>query len=160
MGSSFAWWAEHWHSLLESIGIIGGLLFTGVTVRRDLHARRITEHLALANQHRRLWSNLHRRRELSRMLEPDRDLAIDPVSREERLFLELAFVHFQNGWLICREDGALTPLEVLSVDAGHFFTLPVPAAVWAEVRRSHPSEFVSFVDSAVEVAARVSSTGA
>lgn len=148
MDSFFSWLSEHWQSVLESAGIIGGLLFTGITVRRDLEARRVTEQLTLATQHRRLWGQLHRRQGLSRMLEPDRDLATCPVTREEQLFLELAFVHFHTGWLICREEGSLTPLEVLAADAGRFFRLPVPAAVWATARAAHQPEFVDFIETA------------
>ena len=143
-----SWFGAHWHSLVESLGIIGSLIFTGVTVRRDLGARRVTEHLTLAGQHRRLWGQLHRRRGLERVLEANRDLAQEPVTQEERLFLELAFVHFHTGWLICRENGSLTPVRVLALDAGHFF-LPAPAAVWVAVRQSYQPEFVSFLREAV-----------
>ena len=150
MGSFFSALTEHWHSLLESIGIIGGLLFTGITVRRDLEARRVSEQLTLNSQHRRLWGQLHRRKGLSRMLEPERNLKILPVTREEELFLELAFVHFHTAWLICREENSLTPLPVLSADAGHFFKLPVPQAVWRRVRSTHQREFVQFIEEAMQ----------
>jgi hypothetical protein len=149
MGFFISWFGSHWHSLVESLGIIGSLIFTGVTVRRDLEARRVTEHLTLSGQHRRLWGQLHRRRGLNRVLEADRDLAQEPVTREEQLFLELAFVHFHTGWLICREDGSLTPVRVLALDAGHFFTLPAPSAVWALARQSYQPEFVTFIAEAV-----------
>lgn len=148
MGFLISWFGLHWHSLVESLGIIGSLIFTGVTVRRDLEARRVAEHLTLAGQHRRLWGQLHRRRGLNRVLEADRDLVREPVTREEQLFLELAFVHFHTGWLICREDGSLTPVRVLALDAGHFFTLPAPSAVWAGVRQSYQPEFVAFIEEA------------
>ena len=149
MDSTLPYLIDHWHSLLESVGIIGGLLFTGITVRRDLEARRVSEQLTLATQHRRLWGQLHRRKSLSRMLEPDRNLEACPVSREEELFLSLSFVHFHTGWLICRDEGSLTPLSVLAADAGHFFRLPVPRAVWQKVRATHQPEFVTFIEESV-----------
>ena len=152
MGTLISWVNEHWHTLLESVGIIGGLIFTGVTVRRDLEARRTTEQLTLATQHRRLWGELHRRKSLSRMLEPDRNLEACPISREEELFLLLAFVHFHTGWLICREENSLTPLSVLAADAGHFFRLPVPQAVWQRARSRHQPEFVAFIEEAARSA--------
>jgi len=148
MGSLVSWFGSHWYSLLESLGIIGSLIFTGLTVRRDLAARRVTEHLTLAGQHRRLWGQLHRRRGLERVLESNRDLDKEPITREEQLFLELAFVHFHTGWLICRDNDSLTPVRVLALDARHFFTLPAPSAVWAGVRQSYQPEFVAFVEEA------------
>lgn len=148
MGSFGAWLNDNWFSLLQSAGIAGGLLFTGVTLRRELQAKRVSEYLTLANQHRRLWGQLHRRKGLVHVLDSDRDLAISPVTNEERLFLELALVHFHTGWLLARE-GSLTPLHVLATDAGSFFRLPVPEAVWCSVRSAHDPEFVAFIDAAV-----------
>ncbi len=92
------------------------------------------------------------------MLDPHRDLLQFPVTQMERLFLELAFVHYHTGWLICREETALTSIHVLSMDAGNFFRLPVPAAVWATIRRVHQPEFVQFVDAAVAKAEKDQST--
>jgi hypothetical protein len=158
MGSFVSWFGSHWHSLLESLGIIGSLLFTGIAVRRDLESRRASEQLTLAAQHRRLWGQLHRRRGLKHVLEPDRDLEREPVTREEQLFLELAFVHFHTGWLICREDGALTPVRVLALDAGHFFNLPAPSAVWATVSQSYQPEFAAFIAEAIELCRKHQST--
>jgi len=70
------------------------------------------------------------------------------VTTEERLFLELAFVHFHTGWLVARK-GSLIPLSVLSTDAGYFFLLPAPKGVWAQIRATHQPEFVEFVEDSV-----------
>jgi nitrate reductase gamma subunit len=146
------WWWSHWHEVLETVGIVGGLLFTGVTLRRDLQARKIAEYLTQASQHRRLWSQLHRRPSLRRVLEPDRDLTLEPLQVEERRFLELVFTHFHTGWLIVRSGHSLVPMGVLAADAGHLFGLPAPAAVWNEVRGIHQAAFVAFVERAVATA--------
>ena len=143
------WLDENWFSLLESLGIVGSLLFTAITLRKDLQAKRVTEYLTLAGQHRRLWGQLYRRPRLAHLLKPDRNLDALPVTSEERLFLELAFVHFHTGWLLARE-GSLTPMSVLAADAGHFFGLPVPAYVWERTKSVLEREFVAFVDDAVE----------
>ena len=148
MDSLVLWLDENWFSLLESLGIVGSLLFTAITLRKDLQAKRVSEYLTLAGQHRRLWGQLHRRPSLARLLDPDRDIATRPVTPEERLFLELAFVHFHTGWLLARE-GSLTPMSVLAADAGHFFRLPVPACVWERMKSVLEREFVIFVDDAV-----------
>jgi hypothetical protein len=148
MDSLVPWLNENWFPFLQSVGIGGSLLFTAVTLRRDLQAKRAREFLILAGQHRRLWGQLHRRPKLARLLDPDRDVAARPVSTEERLFLELAFVHFHTGWLLARE-GSLTPMSVLAADAGHFFRLPIPAFVWERTKSVLEPEFVTFVDEAV-----------
>ena len=143
------WWGSHWHEVLEAVGIVGGLLFTGVTLRHDLQARKIAEYLTQATEHRRLWSHLHRRPGLSCVLEPNRDLNQEPLRPGERRFLELVVTHFHTGWLIAQSGHSLVPMAVLATDAGYFFALPAPAAVWSEVRPMHQPEFVAFVDRAV-----------
>ena len=148
MVSLVPWLNDNWFPFLQSVGIGGSLLFTAITLRKDLQAKRVREFLILAGQHRRLWGQLHRRPKLARLLDPDRDVTARPVSTEERLFLELAFVHFHTGWLLARE-GSLTPMSVLAADAGHFFRLPIPAFVWQRTKSVLEPEFVNFVDEAV-----------
>lgn len=148
MVSLVLWLNDNWFSFLQSVGIGGSLLFTAFTLRQDLQAKRVHEYLTLASQHRRLWGQLHRRPKLARLLDAERDLAASPVTSQERLFLELAFVHFHTGWLLARE-GSLTPMAVLAADAGHFFRLPVPASVWERTKNVMEPEFVNFIEDAV-----------
>lgn len=148
MGSLVAWLSDNWVSLFQTLGICGSLLFTAESLRRDVEAKRVSEYLTLNTQHRRLWGQLHHRPRLAHLLDVDRDLEARPVTTEERLFLELAFVHFHTGWLVARK-GSLVPLSVLSTDAGHFFRLPVPRSVWSQVMATHQPEFVRFVDESV-----------
>ena len=148
MGSFVAWLTDNWVSLFQTLGICGSLLFTAESLRRDVEAKRVNEYLTLNTQHRRLWGQLHHRPRLAHLLDADRSLEARPVTTEERLFLELAFVHFHTGWLVARK-GSLIPLSVLSTDAGHFFRLPAPQAVWDQVRATHQPEFVAFVEAAV-----------
>lgn len=149
MGSLTFWLSEHWYSLLESIGIIVGLIFTGVTVQRDLEARRVAEYLTLATQHRRLWGQLHRRKVLRHLLDADRDIRFHPVTHEETHFLRQIFVHYHTSWLISREGGLLLPRSVLAADAGNFFHLPVPHHAWEQIKGGFQAEFVSFIADAV-----------
>lgn len=154
------WWWQHWHEVLEAVGIVGSLIFTGVSLRHDLQARKIAEYLTQATQHRRLWGQLHRRPGLRRVLEPDRDVVEEPLSMEERRYLELVVTHFHTSWLIAGAGHSLVPLNVLAVDAGHLFSLPAPAAAWTDVRRAYQEEFVIFVESAVAAVAFTGSQAA
>ena len=150
MGFLAAWLSDNWVSLFQTLGICGSLLFTAESLRRDVEAKRVSEYLTLNTQHRRLWGQLHQRPQLAHLLDVDRRLDTRPVTTEERLFLELAFVHFHTGWLVARK-GSLIPLSVLSTDAGYFFLLPVPRAVWAQIRTTHQPEFVAFVEDSVRL---------
>ena len=145
MGSWAVWLSDNWVSLFQTLGICGSLLFTAESLRRDVEAKRVSEYLTLNTQHRRLWGQLHQRPQLAHLLDADRSLEARPVTTEERLFLELAFVHFHTGWLVARK-GSLIPLSVLSTDAAYFFLLPAPRAVWVQVQATHQPEFVAFIE--------------
>ena len=158
MNSLAAWLSDNWVSLFQTLGICGSLLFTAESLRLDVEAKRVSEYLTLNTQHRRLWGQLHHRSRLANLLNPDRNLDLQPVTTEERLFLELAFVHFHTGWLVARK-GSLVPVSVLAADAGHFFRLPVPWAVWTQARATHQPEFVAFVEEAVRQMGELSRKG-
>lgn len=147
MASFLPWINENWFSLIQSIGIVAGLFFTGVTLRHDLRARRVSQYLTLATQHRHLWSALYRHPKLARLMDPCRDIAKESVSKSEQAYLKLVFVHFHTGWLVARE-GSLTPLSTLASDAAGFFNLPAPAIVWAKEKSEFEESFVSFIEEA------------
>src|SRR5438552_2913476 len=117
------WLAENWFPLFQAFGIIGGLLFTSASLRRDTEARRTSDLLALSARHHELWSELHRRTDLQRVLSSEVDLIATPITRAEEEFLKLVFVHFYTGWLLANR-GALVSIEALRADARSFFALP------------------------------------
>lgn len=142
------WLNDNWFTILQSLGIAGSLVFTGLALQRDNRARRVSEHLRLSSHHRRLWGEVYRNPQLARMLRLDRNAATDPATEREESFLLLVFVHFQTGWLLARE-GSLTTLDALERDAGAFFALPIPGQVWDSMKSAHDPEFVRFIDEAV-----------
>ncbi len=145
---ALAWFRENWFSLTQSLGIICSLVFTSLTLRRDILARRRTDDQALTQQHRELWSEVHRRPELARVVKMEADLVAQPVTVVEEEFLNLVFVHFQTSWSRARE-GSVLKLRVLENDASHFFNLPIPNWVWRRTRSRYAPEFASFVDHAL-----------
>ena len=140
-----AWAAGNWFSLVQSVGIIAGLWFATAGFRRDGKARITSDLLALTQEHRELWSEAHRRPDLSRIFRTEVDLVASPITTAEQEFLNLVFVHFETGWQLARQ-GVATPLAVLSLDVRAFFRLPVVRAVWEETRWSRNPEFVKFVN--------------
>lgn len=141
---SLPWLRDNWFPLLQSLGIVGSLLFTGLTLARDLRARRISDQLLLNDQHRKLWGEVQRQPELGRVLQPEFNPQVTPISLAEEQFLRLVFVHFQNGWLIIAQ-GSLTSMEALKLDTSDFFRLPGPCHLWDRVKHTHDPMFVRFV---------------
>ena len=68
------WIAQNWFNILSSIGIIGSLLFTGISLRSETTTRRIGNLLLLTQSQRELWSELFSHPRLARVLEPKADV--------------------------------------------------------------------------------------
>lgn len=138
------WFRDNWFALVQGVGIVAGLVFGAVTLRRDLRARRVGDLLALTQQHRELWSEVHRRPELARIMDPDADLVARPLTVAEERMVNLILVHFQTGWELARSGTFNTP-ENMAADVRGFFTLPLPRKVWQATKATRDPAFVRFV---------------
>jgi hypothetical protein len=140
---------DNWFALAQSLGIIGGLAYNALALRKDVQARRTADQILLTEQHRELWSEVHRRPELIRLLDSEADPDSQPMTPVEEHYLRLVFVHFHTGWLLAREHSLLS-LEVLARDISDFFRLPLPKAGWRLARRAMDPAFVRFVECQLE----------
>ncbi|HAB17989.1 MAG TPA: DUF6082 family protein [Verrucomicrobiota bacterium] len=145
MGNWPAFLETNWFNLVQSVGIIAGLIFTAVTIRRDSKSHRMTALLALEEQHRELWSELHRRPELARILAGKVDLVASPITTAETEFLNTVFVHFCTGWRLAKEHKILST-EDLARDISEFLSRPIPQQVWQQSRSTREKRFVAFVE--------------
>ena len=146
MDAIFAWLHENWFLFLQSAGIVGGLLFTALSIRGGTNARKVSDLLNLTAQHRELWNEVYRRPELSRIFATAADLVAKPVSVAEERFLNEVIVHFNTGWHLARRK-SLVPMAALKADVRSFFNLPIPRTVWRQTRGSREARFVRFVES-------------
>jgi hypothetical protein len=137
----------NWFDLLQSAGIIGSLLFTTYSIRKDSQARRISNLNTTADQHREIWKAFRDRPTLSRVLEKTADLANQPLSNEEELFVTELIIHLDSVFRTMKA-GMFVELEGLRTDIKEFFLLPVPRAVWDKSRLLRDGEFIRFVEDA------------
>lgn len=142
---SLQWLAQNWFTLLNAVGIVGGLLFTGYSLRSETKTRRIANLLTMTRNHRDIWTELYRNPALARVLDPDVDTAKNPIRRDEEIFVNLVIQHLNSAYYAMRDELAIKP-EGLRRDVGSFFTLPIPAAVWAELKGLQDDRFVAFVE--------------
>ena len=56
------WILHNWFELLSSVGVVGGLWYTGVSVHSGAKAQRIANLLTLTANHRELWSAFYSNR--------------------------------------------------------------------------------------------------
>jgi hypothetical protein len=140
------WLAEHWFDLAQTVGILGGLLFTAHAIRRDEKARTITNTIAVNEQYSRIWHEFYERPELARILNPDVDLNKQPVSSNEALFVKTLLLHLD---VVRRtmEAGIFVKIQGLQKDIRDFFALPIPKAIWEKIKPFQDRDFVMFVES-------------
>ena len=151
---AFSWVDGNWFNLVQTVGVIGSLLMTAEAARRDAKAREVENLLTIADHNRQLWNGVRQRKELKRIFQRSKETHITDVSVDEEEFLNLVINHFQTTWCIAKIGGLIT-LKELADDAGSFFRLPLPNAVWEKTKLDRNQEFVRFVERAIEAAGRL-----
>jgi hypothetical protein len=137
------WVVENWFVLLQSVGIIGGLLLTASSLRSETKTRRVSNLLAITESHRKVWTEFYRRPELQRVLDERVDLR--NVKREEEIFVNLVIFHL-NSVFYARKSGLVFKLEGLRRDIWWFFSLPIPRMIWEKTKVLQNDDFVAFVE--------------
>ena len=87
------WFTENWFNLFSSLGIIGGLWFTAVSLHSETKTRRIANLLTITANYREIWKELFHCPELARVVDPKADLAKQPVTPQEELFVGQVISH-------------------------------------------------------------------
>ena len=141
----FHWVAEHGFDLVGVLGIIASLLFTAFSFRKDDHSRRISNLIAIKQQHREIWREMFEQPALARVLKNNVDLRSMPVTDEESLFVKLLILHLDTAYRAMKA-GIFVKLEGLQEDVAEFFSSPIPKAVWEKMKVFQNEDFVAFVE--------------
>lgn len=143
--AGFDWVFHNWFLFLQSVGIIGGLLFTAISLRIDAKVRRVGNLILITQQHRDMWTTLYTLPELARVMNANADLKSAPVTIEEELFISLLILHLNSAFQAMKHGMFMKP-EGLRKDIQSFFSLPIPKAVWDKTRVLQDDAFVRFVE--------------
>ena len=142
---SLHWLANNWFTLLNAIGISGGLFFTGYSLHSETKTRRIANLLTITINHREVWAELYRNPGLKRVLESSVDLTREPVTQAEEIFVNLVIIHLNTVYQALKDE-LLIKQEGLRRDVWWFFSLSIPQAVWDKMKVLHNDDFVAFVE--------------
>lgn len=140
------WVEQHWLVLLQTGGILGALTLSGLALVIDTRTRRVGNLIQLTQEHRRLWERVTGRPELSRILDPDANIARMPVTADEEVFVIFLILHLNCTWYAIRSGFSRKP-QGLRRDVHLLFSLPIPRAVWEDVKDLQDKKFVAFVES-------------
>lgn len=145
MMGGLRWIIEHGFTLLNAVGVVGGLLFTGISLRSETKTRRVANLLTLTQNHRALWSEYFRNPQLARVLDTKADTAKQPVNRDEEIFVNLVIQHLSSVFHALRDELVVKP-EGLRRDVWWFFSLPIPLVVWERAKVLQNDVFIAFVE--------------
>jgi hypothetical protein len=139
------WIIEHWTRLVESIGIVAGLLFTGLGYFRDARVRRVETLIEITKQHRELWEYYYERPALAHLFDKGRNLASHPLTDEEVHFVNLLLNHLRVTFF-ARSAGVYIQPDYLANDVREFLSSPALLAAWENLKAAHEEKFVAFVE--------------
>jgi len=147
--AGFDSWAEaNWFNIIQTVGILGGILLAAAAANREAKAREIQNLLTISEHHREVWTELLRAAELQRVLQPDADVVGKPPTTREEECANLVIVQFLKSWRVANAGGLLT-LKELGADVRGFCSLPLPRVVWEKTKAFRNQRFVRFVERAL-----------
>jgi len=137
---------ENWMTVLNAVGVIGGLFLTARALRSETKTRRIANLLTVTRNHRELWKEFFEHPELARVLDASVDLAKRPITPGEQKFVNMVVNHISSVYESLKDE-LVTKQEGLRQDVRSFFSLPLPKAVWEKTKMFQNEDFVKFVES-------------
>ena len=143
------WLSQNWFNLLSAVGIVGGLWFTAVSLRSETKTRRIANLLTVTSNYREIWKEYFNNPELSRVLDASADVAKQPVTPTEELFVGQIIFHISNVFYAMKDDLFIAQ-DGSRRDIAQFFSLPIPKAVWTKTKLLQNRDFAAYIDSSLK----------
>lgn len=140
---------ENWFDLFSSLGIIGGLLFTAVSLHSETKTRRIANLLTVTSNYREIWKEFLHQPNLARVLDRSVNIANQPVTAEEEIFVNMVILHASAAYYAINDE-LLMKLEGARRDIAQFFSLPIPNAVWHKTKPLQNQDFAAFIESSLK----------
>ena len=139
------WVARHWFDGLQTTGILVGFYTALHSLRADTKERKIGNLFELTKAHREIWSRLYDRKELGRVLAQNVNLAREPATPEEELFVHTLILHLRTAFK-ARDLGMQFDDDAVAADIRQFFSRPIPRFVWEQTKSFQDRRFIDFVE--------------
>lgn len=144
-------------TLLESIGIIFGLIFTGfglifnaVATFRSISSSKLSNYQEITKSHRELWKmTLDEPVKYARVIEQNPNIERRPVTYHEHRFVHLLLLHMTTAYNFSKYSH-LIEIEKMEHDIGEFINLPIPKFVWEQNKLYFNEDFKKFVQGAID----------
>lgn len=135
----------YWFDLTQTTAIVVGFVFTALGYSLESRYRRAEFTLQATAAHRKIWSTIHSNPELGRILDPNREIDLEPVSESEDAFLLTVLLHLAS---IHQASllGLYPDSPEMIADIRRFFSLPAPRRILTKYRPFQSQEFSSFLE--------------
>ena len=143
-----AWFTTNWFNLFSTIGVVGSLLFTAISLRAETKSRQIGNRLVLTQNHRELMLERLHNPKLVRISDLSPNLFEKPTTPDEAIYVNLVIQHVGSAYDALKAGLTIKP-ERLQQDVREFFSLPIPRAIWQKLRGMQNDDFVRFVEGCV-----------
>ena len=135
---------ENWFDLLQTVFIVVGFVLTYRATRHDIRSSRVDHLLQINESHRDIWAKTYEQPELLRIKESELDLEKYPITESERRIVKEGILHIYAVY------EAIQNRQIdkgkMEKDIAGYLQLPIPNAVWQEVKIYHNQQFVSYID--------------
>jgi hypothetical protein len=133
---------------LQPIGIVAGLIFSGIAVRNDVRSRRLESRIKITEGHRDIWWALLENPSLERILQTEPDLALFPITPPEKRLVMALLQHVQLTFE-AQASGQLGDIGDFDKDIAEFLSRPIPRKVWDEIAGLQPAKFRKFIQTLI-----------
>lgn len=140
------WSAGIWFDFMETVGIVGSLIFTAISLRSEVKTQRIANLFAVTANHLEVWKIFLNNEKMARVFDETPDLVKHPVTPMEETFVALVIAHVSSVYYAVDHQLIVNP-NGLRHDVGQFLSLPVPQAVWEKIKAVQNDDFAAFVES-------------
>jgi hypothetical protein len=140
------WLSNNTFDFLGSVGIIGGLWFTALSLRSETATRRTANLIEITASHRDIWKLYFNSPELARVFDRNAEIAKHPITQKEVVFVNMVIAHVSTSFYLMKHEHVIKP-EGLRRDVMEFMSLPIPKIVWEKARPFQNDDFIAFVES-------------
>jgi hypothetical protein len=135
------WLQENWFDLLQTAAIVASF----VAMSRDKRKEKVQNRLYFTARHGELSRREVTDARLSRINQPVLDLKAVPITTYEENHIREKFHNFAATFY-AEKNGVYTQPAALPEDIGAYFALPIPRAVWGNLKTFLDPDFVTFVE--------------
>src|SRR5437868_1298696 len=90
------WISGDWLDLIQTVGVVFGLLATAHSIREETKSKKVGNALALTQNHRELWSMVIQNPTLKRVLDEKVNINRMPPTLDEELFVQMLILHIRT----------------------------------------------------------------